>query len=167
MYLIYTGFSQCDMRTTTGMTVPPPSSLPVWGYCSKCWASFVAHMVKNLPAVWETWVWSLGREDPLEKGMTTHCDFLAWRIPWTEFSWWATVHGDHKELDTTEWQTVSSKYSLSISSSYFFPVIFLSLWWFPFQTWAYPLRSYVLILLKSTRISEPALLDVWRGLVCK
>ena len=73
----------------------------------------------------------------------------------------------HKELDATEWQTVSSKCSLSISSSYFFPVIFLSLWWFPFQTWAYPLQSYVLILLKIMRISEPALLDAWRGLVCK
>ena len=41
-------------------------------------------MVKNLPAVWETWVWSLGREDPLEEGMASHCSILAWRIPWTE-----------------------------------------------------------------------------------
>ena len=41
-------------------------------------------MVKNLPAVWETWVRSLGREDPLEKGMATHSTILAWRIPWTE-----------------------------------------------------------------------------------
>ena len=39
---------------------------------------------KNLPAVQETHVWSLGREDPLEKGMTTHSSILAWRIPWTE-----------------------------------------------------------------------------------
>ena len=41
-------------------------------------------MVKNLPAMWETQVWSLGREDPLEKGMATHSSILAWRIPWTE-----------------------------------------------------------------------------------
>ena len=41
-------------------------------------------MVKNLPAVWETWVWSLGQDDPLEKGMATHPSILAWRIPWTE-----------------------------------------------------------------------------------
>ena len=41
-------------------------------------------MVKNLPAVWETWVQSLGSEDPLEKGMATHSSILAWRIPWTE-----------------------------------------------------------------------------------
>ena len=46
-------------------------------------ASFVAQLVKNLPAMWETWVQSLGWEDPLEKGMTTHWSILAWRIPWT------------------------------------------------------------------------------------
>ena len=41
-------------------------------------------MVKDLPAMWETQVQSLGWEDPLEKGMATHCSILAWRIPWTE-----------------------------------------------------------------------------------
>ena len=41
-------------------------------------------MVKNLPAIKETWVQSLGQEDPLEKGMATHFSILAWRIPWTE-----------------------------------------------------------------------------------
>ena len=41
-------------------------------------------MVKNLPAMWETWVQSLGWEDPLEEGMATHSSVLAWRIPWTE-----------------------------------------------------------------------------------
>jgi len=41
-------------------------------------------MVKSLPAVWETWVRYLGREDPLEKEMTTHSSILAWKIPWTE-----------------------------------------------------------------------------------
>ena len=43
-------------------------------------------MVKNLPAMWETWVRFLGWEDPLQKGMTTHSSSLAWRIPWTEES---------------------------------------------------------------------------------
>ena len=47
-------------------------------------SSLVAQMVKNLPAVWEVWVRSLGREDPLEKGMATHSRILAWKIPWTE-----------------------------------------------------------------------------------
>ena len=43
-------------------------------------------MVKNIPAMQETWVQSLGLEDPLEKGMATHSSILAWRIPWTEES---------------------------------------------------------------------------------
>ena len=47
-------------------------------------ASLVAEMVKNLSAVQETWVQSLGWEDPLEKEMATHSSILAWRIPWTE-----------------------------------------------------------------------------------
>ena len=49
-------------------------------------ASLVTHMVKNLPAIQETGVQSLDREDPLEKGMATHSSVLAWRIPWTEGS---------------------------------------------------------------------------------
>ena len=44
----------------------------------------MAQMVKNLPAVWETQVQSLGWEDPLEKQLATHSSILAWRIPWTE-----------------------------------------------------------------------------------
>ena len=47
-------------------------------------ASLVAQMVKNLPAMRETSVWSLGQEDLLEKGMATHSSVLAWRTPWTE-----------------------------------------------------------------------------------
>ena len=48
------------------------------------WASLVAQTVKNLPAMQESWVWSLGQEDPLEKRMATHSSTLVWRIPWTE-----------------------------------------------------------------------------------
>ena len=44
----------------------------------------VAQTVKNLPAMQESWVWSLGQEDPLEEGMATHVSILAWRTPWTE-----------------------------------------------------------------------------------
>ena len=47
------------------------------------WASLVAQLVKNLPAMRETWVRSLGWEDPLEKGKATHSSILAWRISWT------------------------------------------------------------------------------------
>ena len=54
-------------------------------------------VVKNPPAVWETWVQSLGWEDPLEKGKGTHFSILAWRIPWTIYSPWG-----RKESNTTE-----------------------------------------------------------------
>ena len=57
------------------------------------WASLVAHIVKNLPAMPETWVQSLGQEGPLEKGVATRSSILAWRIPWTEEPWQATVQG--------------------------------------------------------------------------
>ena len=58
-----------------------PIYLP-WSYGTR--SSLVAQMIKLLPAMWETWVWSLGWEDPLEKEMATHSSILAWRIPWTE-----------------------------------------------------------------------------------
>ena len=50
------------------------------------WASLVVQLVRNLPAMWETWVQSLGWQDPLEKGKATHSSILAWRIPWTVYS---------------------------------------------------------------------------------
>ena len=53
-----------------------------WGF--KC--QFVAQLAKNPPAMWETWVWSLGWEEPQEKGKATHSSILAWRIPWTIWS---------------------------------------------------------------------------------
>ena len=58
-------------------------------------------MVKNLPAMQETQVRSLGQEDPLEKGMATHFSILAWRISWTEEPGGLQSMG-HKESDTTE-----------------------------------------------------------------
>ena len=50
-------------------------------------------MVKNLPAMWETWVRSLGWEDPLEEGMATHSSILAWKISMYRGAWPAVVHG--------------------------------------------------------------------------
>ena len=55
--------------------------------------SLVAQMVKNLPAVWETWVQSPAWEDPLEEGMATHASILAWRISMGRGAWGATGHG--------------------------------------------------------------------------
>ena len=57
------------------------------------WAFMVAKTVKNLPAVQETWVQSMGWEDPLEEGMATHSSILAWRIPMDRGAWRAAVHG--------------------------------------------------------------------------
>ena len=64
-------------------------------------SSQVVHWVKNLPAIEETWVQSLGWEDPLEEGMVTHSSILAWRIPMDRGAWRATVHGV-TESDMTE-----------------------------------------------------------------
>ena len=63
--------------------------------------------VKNLPAMQETWVQSLGQEDPLEKGMATHSSVLAWRIPWTEEPTAGYSPWDCKKLDTIEQLTLS------------------------------------------------------------
>ena len=59
----------------SGLPFPSPGDLP--------WASLVTQLVKNPPSVRETWVRSLGWEDPLEKGKATHSSTLAWRISWT------------------------------------------------------------------------------------
>ena len=61
----------------------------------------IGSVVKNLPAVQEIWVWSVGGEDSLEEGMATHSSILAWRVPWQRslggYSPWG-----HRELDSTE-----------------------------------------------------------------
>ena len=64
-------------------------------------ASLVAQLVKNPPAMWETWVPSLGWEDPLENGKGTHSSILAWTITWTYSPW------GHKELSKTEQLSLS------------------------------------------------------------
>ena len=64
---------------------------------NKRYPACMAQMVKNLSAIRETWVRSLGWEDPLEEGMATHSSILAWRIPWTE---------EPGRLQSTGWQRV-------------------------------------------------------------
>ena len=68
--------------------------------------SLVAQLVKNPPAMPETWVRSLGWEDPLEKGRATHSSISAWRIPWT-------IHGV-SESDMTEWPSLYKQYRTSL-----------------------------------------------------
>ena len=74
--------------------------------------SLVAHMVKNLPAMWETQVQSLDQEDPLENGMATHSRVLAWKIPWTE------EPGRLQSMRSQSWTRLSDFTSLHISIRY-------------------------------------------------
>ena len=89
------GFPDSSVGKESAGNAGDPSSIPGSGRSTGdgigyplqyCWASLVAQLVKNPPAVWETWVWSLVWEDPLEKGKVTHSNILAWRIPWTIYS---------------------------------------------------------------------------------
>ena len=75
------------------------------------WIGRVAQMVKRLPTMRETWVWPLGREDPLEKEMTTHSSTLVWKIPWTE---------EPGRLQSTGLQRVGHNWATSFSL-FFFP----------------------------------------------
>ena len=82
--------------------------LPVWQEVGKEWVtvthqtSLVVQTVKNLPAMQETWVRSLGQEDPLEKEMATHSNSLAWRISWTEEPGGLYSPWGHKESHMTQ-----------------------------------------------------------------
>ena len=72
--------SSAQATVLSGLPLPSP----VVGYpLQYSWASLVAQLVKNPPAMWETWIQSLGWEDPLEKGKATYSCYLTWRIPWT------------------------------------------------------------------------------------
>ena len=92
LYTRYMGFPGSSAGKESTYNAGDPSSIPVSGRSSGegtgyplqyFWASLVAQLVKHLPAVQETWVGSLGWEDPLQKGKATHSKILAWRIPWT------------------------------------------------------------------------------------
>ena len=71
-------------------------------------ASPVAQMVNDLPAMWETWVQSLGWEDPLEEGMATHSSPLVWEIPMDREAWWTAVHGVAKRWTQLSLESNSS-----------------------------------------------------------
>ena len=75
----------------------------------------MTQMVKNLPAMRETWVRSLGREDPLEEGMAAHSSLLAWRILMDRGAWKATVHGI-TESDMTEQLSTAQHTTLNTPS---------------------------------------------------
>ena len=95
LYIVPQGFPHSSVGKESTCNAGDPGSIPGLetspgegiGYpLQYSWASLVAHLVKNLPAMPETWVRSLGWEDPLENGKATHSGILAWRIPWTILS---------------------------------------------------------------------------------
>ena len=76
--------SACNAGDTSSISGSGRSAGGEIGYpLQYSWVPLVAQLVKNPPAMRETWVWLLGWEDPLEKGKATHSSILAWRIPWT------------------------------------------------------------------------------------
>ena len=92
MFFPNLGFPDSSVGTESACNAGDPGSIPGLGRSTgegigyplqDSWASLVAQLVKNSPAVRETWVRSLCWEDPLEKGKATHSSILAWRIPWT------------------------------------------------------------------------------------
>ena len=100
------GFPDSSVSKESVCNAGDPGSIPGSGRSSGegigyplqySWACLVAQLVKNPPVMWETWVWSLGWEDPLEKGKATHSSVLAWRFHELYSPW------GHKESDTTEW----------------------------------------------------------------
>ena len=86
------------------------------GYPLHCsWASLVAQMVKNPPAMRETWVWSLCWGDPLAEGVATHSSILAWRIPTDRGACPATVHGVAKhQTQLSNWAAHKEKCYLNV-----------------------------------------------------
>ena len=99
---VFLGFPRASAGKEYSCNAGDPGSIPGWGKYPGKWigypiqysrVSLVAQRVKNPPAMWETWVQSLGWEDPLEEGMATHSSILAWRIPMDRRAWRATIHG--------------------------------------------------------------------------
>ena len=88
--------------------IPSFGSHSFSGNCRTPVASLVTQLVKNLPAVRETWVRSLGWEDPLEKGKATCSSILAWRLPWTVYSTWGCKESDMTERlsQSTRWRSL-------------------------------------------------------------
>ena len=74
-------------------------------------------MIKNWPAMQETWVGSLGWENPMEEGTATHSSILAWRITMDRGAWRAAVHGGREELETVECPSMHTQPQTQILSS--------------------------------------------------
>ena len=107
---------ECTCNAGNPSSIPGSGSSPgeSIGYpLQYSWVSLVAQMVRNLPAMWDAWVWSLDWEGPLEDGMATHSSILAWRIPMDRGAWWLQSMGSQRAGH--DWST---KHSTQDSFSY-------------------------------------------------
>ena len=105
MSYLCVGFPHSSVGKESACNAEDPGSIPGLGRSpgerigyplQNSWVFLVAQTVKNPPAMWETWVQSLGWEDPLEEMMATHSSILAWRIPWTEEPGGLLSMGSHR-----------------------------------------------------------------------
>ena len=97
------------------------SRIPLYYLLDLYFYTLVAQRLKRMPAMWETWVWSLGWEDSLEKEMATHSSILAWRIPWTE---------EPGGLQSMGLQRVGHNWVTSLTHSLY--ILFCDPFWFNF-----------------------------------
>ena len=95
-------------------------------------ASLVAELVKNPPAMWDTWVWSLGWEDPLEKGKAPHSSILAWRTPWS-------VQFKGSQRVGQDWMTSTNQFNLRTALWFYFKITHSTNFWF--WCWRSPVFS--------------------------
>ena len=126
-------------------------------YFCKLIMPFMAQMVENLPAMQENQAWSLGQEDPLEKGMATHSSILAWRIPWTE---------ECRELQSMGSQRVGHNWATNTHLKTLAPNILCTCFFFNFEI---PFRGYfypVPPLMKKLRVREGQI-HVWSCKACR
>ena len=129
----FRGFPDSSVGKESACSAGEPSSIPGSGRSAGegidfppqySWASLVAQLVKNPPAMWETWVWSLGWEDSLEKGKATHSSILAWRIPWTVQSTGSQRVGhDWVIFHFTSYILSSGKWKFKSQMSYYYTFI--------------------------------------------
>ena len=116
-------------------------------YHSLCNTSMIAQMVKNLPAMWATWVQSLGREDPLGKGNATHPSILAWKTPWTEEP--GRLESMGLQRLRYDWATFSHSLTLYNMPQYLGSSFIISL----FTYWSVPLFNIYIFLFNLQKCS--------------
>ena len=156
---------ESDQHQPADMWTPRLPATPGWCQVEQKWAgpamlywncrfisrikvSPMAQQVKNPPVMQETWVWSLGWEDPLEKEMAPHSSTLAWKIPWTE---------EPGRLQSTGLQRVGLDWATSLSLFWCYPLFYNFSSFFMFQLTKY--------MLGSTNVPQPT--KIWKTLFSK